>query len=93
MKYLWKFCWDCGRMGELEGLFVATEEEIENAHGREVYFGEVLGKHSGIWGTFGKEDVRKVDVDPEVVAEVSKELGDTWCGYNPLGFINEGEDE
>jgi len=35
-------------------LFVATEEEIENAHGREVYFGEVLGKHSGIWGNIWK---------------------------------------
>jgi hypothetical protein len=33
-KYLWSFYWDCGRSGSLEGLFVATEKEIEEATGQ-----------------------------------------------------------
>jgi hypothetical protein len=35
-------------MGALSGIFVAEEEAVEAliASGKEVYFGEVLGKHS-----------------------------------------------
>ena len=49
MKKLYKFELSCGRMGSLEGVFVATEEEVEEALGKNVYFGEVLGKHSEIF--------------------------------------------
>lgn len=31
---LWSFYWDCGRQGEVEGLFKATREEVENAIGK-----------------------------------------------------------
>ena len=34
-------------MGSVEGLFVADEEEIQRNMGMQVYFGEILGKHSG----------------------------------------------
>ena len=51
---LWKFHWDCGRAGDVEGLFIATEEEVENLIGSEVYFGEILGKHSEVYGTVEK---------------------------------------
>lgn len=36
-KYLWKFYWDCGRQGDLEGLFVAKENEIINAIDKYAY--------------------------------------------------------
>ncbi|KAA9007242.1 hypothetical protein D3C73_184980 [compost metagenome] len=88
-KYLYKFGWDCGRMGDVEGLFVATEEEIKDAIGKEVYFGEILGKHSEIFGTFDESDIEKLDISPDAVNEVSKYLGETWSGYNPLEYINE----
>lgn len=87
MKYLYKFYWDCGRSGDLEGLFVATEEEIKNAIGSEVYFGEVLGKHSEVHGTLEEGDIRKLEVSPEAVEEVSKYLGKGWSGFNPLNYL------
>lgn len=86
-KYLWKFFWDCGRSGELGGLFVATEDEIEEAIGSEVYFGEVLGKHSEVYGELEEGDIRKLDVSPLAVEEVSVILGDTWSGFNPLHYV------
>jgi hypothetical protein len=88
-RYLWRFYWDCGRQGDVEGLFVATEEEINNIIGEEVNFGEILGKHSEVYGTIEeKEEITKLDLDSETVEKVSKILGDTWSGYNPLKYVN-----
>jgi hypothetical protein len=86
-RYLWKFDFDCGRMGNLEGLFVATEYDINNIIGKHVYFGEVLGKHSEIYGDIVKDEIIKLDLDCETVEKVSNLLGDTWSGFNPLHYI------
>jgi hypothetical protein len=87
-NYLWKFYWSCGRMGDLEGLFVATEDEVKNAANKEVYFGEVLGKHSEIYGTLEEKDIEKVDLDSETVNQVKNILGYTWSGFNPIMYAN-----
>lgn len=87
-KYLWSFYFDCGRSGGLEGLFVATEEEVEYAIGKYASFGEALGKHSDVYGNIKEGDISKVDISPEAVAEVSAHLGNTWSGYNPLHYIH-----
>jgi hypothetical protein len=86
--YLWRFYWDA-RYGCIEGLFTATHEEIDNLLGKDIDFGEVLGKHSEVYGTIEAADIWKLDVDPEIVAEVSKTLGSTWSGYNPIKYISE----
>lgn len=85
--YLWKFYWCCGRSGNLEGLFVATEDEIKQAIGREAYFGEILGKHSEVYGELKKKDITKVELDPETVEKVTNLLGKTWSGFNPLNYV------
>jgi hypothetical protein len=85
-NYLWKFYWSCGRMGDLDGLFVATENEVKQAIGREAYFGEVLGKHSEIYGTLEEKDITKVELDSETVEKVKNILGDTWSGFNPIKY-------
>ena len=88
-KYLWKFYWDCGRQGSVEGLFVATDEEINVALGKEVYFGEILGKHSEVYGTLEEGDLKKLDIESEAVEKIVRELGDTWSGYNPLDYCGD----
>lgn len=42
-KVLVRFHWDCGRMGDVEGIFVTTKEDLERNYGKRVYFGEILG--------------------------------------------------
>jgi hypothetical protein len=87
-RYLWKFHWDCGRQGDVEGLFIATEGEIKESIGKEVYLGEILGKHSEVYGTLEEKDVKKIDVEPDVVLKLIPHLGTTWSGYNPLHYID-----
>ncbi|MCY8810581.1 hypothetical protein P8907_20900 [Bacillus atrophaeus] len=87
MKYLYRFFWDCGRSGYLEGLFAATEEDVNSAIGEDIYFGEVLGKHSEVYGVLEEGDIEKLNISPEAVAEVSKFLGSKWSGFNPLEYV------
>lgn len=86
-NYLWKFDLYCGRSGDLDGLFVATELEVAEVIGKCAYFGEVLGKHSEVAGTLKETDIKKLDLDSETVEKVSKILGKTWSGFNPLHYI------
>lgn len=88
-KFLWKFNWDCGRQGEVEGLFVATEEEVNGIIGKEVYFGEILGKHSEVYGTIEDGEISKINLDCETVEKVTALLGKTWSGYNPIEYIED----
>ena len=92
MNYLWGFHWNCGRQGVLEGLFVATEDEINDLIGQRVYFGEVLGKYSEIYGPIEEEEITKVGLDVETVEKITDVLGDTWSGYNPFDFVEEEND-
>ena len=80
---LWSFYWDCGRQGEVEGLFKATKEEVENAIGKEVYFGEILGKYSEIYGTIEEGEIELVSDNPIEV------MNATESGYNPLEYLEE----
>lgn len=87
--FLWKFYLDCGSQGELEGLFVATEEDISHLIGKCCYFGEVLGKHSDVGGIIEKTDISKVELDSYTVNKVADTLGNTWCGFNPMKYVSE----
>ncbi len=88
MKNLYSFYWDCGRMGNLEGLFIAEESDVQNIIGKEVYFGEVLGKHSEVSGVVDKEDIEVVSEDQEKVEWLENLLGSTVSGYNPLAYYD-----
>ena len=91
-KFLWRFNWDCGRQGSLDGLFVATEEDIKSIIGKNIYFGEVLGKHSEIVGEVEDGDFEKIKLSPNTVIEVESVLGDTWSGYNPFHYLDDSEE-
>jgi len=89
MNYLWNFYIDCGRSGSIEGLFVATEEEVENLIGKRIYIDEPLGKHSEVSGTIEKHEITKLELDSETVDKVSRILGSTWSGFNPFDYVRE----
>lgn len=93
MKKLYSFYWDCGRMGNLQGLFIAEESDVEKILGKEVYFGEVLGKHSEVYGTVDAENIEVVSSDTEKVEWLESILGSTVSGYNPLDYYDPCDDE
>lgn len=93
MLKLYSFYWDCGRSGSLDGLFIAEELEVEKILGKEVYFGEVLGKHSEVYGVVDNKDIKVLSEDQEKIEWLENLLGSTLSGYNPLDYYEEPEDE
>ena len=93
MKKIYKFHADCGRMGHLESIFVAEEEEVKDVIGRDVYFGEVLGKHSEVGGVIEENEITVLSDDQDFVKKFIEIMGDgTISGHNPLDYY-EGDDE
>lgn len=92
MDKIWHYHLDCGRMGYIEGMFVAAEEEIENNVGLIVNFGEALGKHSEITTTFNWDDIEELTDDQDLI-EKCVNANIVPNGYNPLDYIYEEEEE
>lgn len=90
-KAVYKFFLDCGRMGFLDGVFVAIKSDVDKIIGKTIYFGEVLGKHSDIVYGITKDDIELVTDDPKVV--MLFEEHDLSSGYNPLDYYEEMDDE
>lgn len=90
-KYLWQFEMNCGRMGVLNGIFSATQSEIDELYGKHIYFGEVLGKHSEIWiDNFNEKYLTRLTDDQSFIDTYDSLIGAS--GYNPLEYY-EDEDE
>ena len=92
MKKLFSFYWGV-RGGNVEGLFFATEQELEKIIGKEIIFGEILGKHSDVYGTLEKDEIQEIKLSQETLLELYNYFGETISGYNPLDYLSENEDE
>lgn len=81
---------DCGRMGSLIGIFSADKRHIDYlvSSGLEIYFGEVLGKHSEIFGPIEKDEIEMISDDPEKVRWFDD--NDLATGFNPLNLYCTG---
>lgn len=91
MKGIYSFYWDCGRLGNVSGMFVADVAEVDQSIGKRVYFGEILGKHSEIYGTLEQSDVELKTTDQDFIFKFEEIFGENYCeGYNPLEYL-EGE--
>ena len=91
MLKLYSFYWECGRQGNLEGLFIADTKDVETLIGKEIYFGEVLGKHSEIYGTLEEKDLSVESEDQEKIIWLQGLLSNSISGYNPFDYYNEDE--
>lgn len=80
-------------MGYLDGIFIADEDSVKEVIGKEVYFGEVLGKHSEISGILEESDLEIIDLPDELVDILLEKLGSTISGYNPLSYYDEYSEE
>jgi len=69
MKAVYRMKIDCGRQGELEGVFIADKEDVKILIESkiEVYFGEVLGKHSEVFGIIEESELEMVTDNEEVI--------------------------
>jgi hypothetical protein len=91
-KAIYKMSLDFGRMGDLTGVFVADTKDVEELikSNKEIYFGEVLGKHSEVMSTISSEDLELVTSDESFIELFEKY--DLSNGYNPFDYIEEEEE-
>lgn len=88
IRNLYSFYWDCGRAGDLDGLFVATQEELDQSYGSTVDFGECLGKHSEVYGELEPSAIEYLSGDQEKIDWLVEMAGGTTIsGYNPLHYV------
>ena len=80
MNRIYRYSVSCGRMGDLDGLFAVDDHGeaclralIDSR--RDIYFGEVLGKHSEVVQTLEASELQQVEATPEEVATVLRVLG------------------
>lgn len=88
MNKLYKFYWDYGRMGHVDGLIISTDEKIKSNLGEPVYFGDVLGEHSEIEGIIEESDFTEISDNQELIKNLKDIFkSDTLSGYNPFEYI------
>lgn len=93
-KILVSFALNCGRMGDLDGLFITTHDAIIAAIGKTAYFGEVLGKHSDVEWEIDGSCLTEKSADQELIAKLEAMFGrPTLCGFNPLEYVNDEDEE
>jgi len=86
---LYRWYADFFRNGKIDSLFLAKPHEIENAVGKKYNLGEVLGKHSNIYGTLKREEITLISENPIVVDELCRasNMCNTISGYNPMDYV------
>lgn len=89
-RFLYDFHWDCGRQGDVEGRLLATPEDIESIVGKEIYFGEILGKHSEIHGTIELTDFKLVTDNVDFLKMAEELKINLESGHNQLFHKNQG---
>lgn len=91
-KAVYKVDVDCGRMGEIEGVFVGFKKDAEllYAEKAEIDLGEHLGKHSEVSFEFNEENVKLI-TDEDHVVDLILEHGLT-SGVNPFDHLEDYED-
>ena len=90
---LYSYNQDCGRMGDLEGLFVASDSDFEWFMNTSITEYDVLGKHSEIDIKFDKSTVRRQDVEDATVEDLFKTFGNAISGITPYNYDCEIEEE
>jgi hypothetical protein len=89
-KAIYKYSKDFGRMGDLNGIFVADPDEVSLCMEQEVYWGEVLGKHSNVYHNLSHEDIIFITDNQEFVS-LFEEYKLSF-GYNPVERVLETMD-
>lgn len=68
------------------GVFIATDEEVQSLVGKKVYFGDVLGRHSEVYGTIEQGEITLITDNAEAIKALQEACGKTISGHNPLAY-------
>ena len=90
---LYRFKWESHQPNSLEGLLIATPQQIEQQVGKFVYFGEILGSTQRFYGWLEADDFEVLPVPLNCVIELRETLGERVSGVYPFDYIVEEEEE
>lgn len=90
---LYRFKWKSHRPNPLEGLLIATPEQIEQQVGKYVYFGDVFGTTQRFYGWLEADDFEVLPVPLNCIIELRESLGERVSGVYPFDYIVEEEEE
>jgi hypothetical protein len=88
MLKLYSFYKSFGRMGSLEGVFSAHDHEITQLLGKQLDFGEALGKHSEVVFGFSRSQVKVISEDQDFIKKFN-EILPHGAGTNPFHGLEE----
>lgn len=83
-KAIYRFYVDCGRHGELDGIFVLEKETFEKYRGLRLNFHDVLGKHSEVSIIIDDNYFSVVSDDPETIEFFEGHQLEN--GFNPFSY-------
>ena len=93
-KLLVKYHEDFGRMGNLDGLFICTKTQLESIKNLDIYFGEVLGKHSEVTTNDAYYYCEIVSEDQDLIHDLlTVFVSNNISGYNPLDYVEDESEE
>jgi hypothetical protein len=91
-KAIYNFYADYGRSGSIDGTFVADVAKMDLLIESkiQVYYGDILGKHSEVYGPVEQSEITLKSNDPAEVALFEKlKLS---SGVNPFEHLEDSED-
>ncbi len=86
MRKIFRFYVDCGRNGEIEGVFTADQTEVDQIMGETIFLDEVLGKHSHVEVEI-TDEITVISDDEDFVSKFEEIMGSgSISGINPLSY-------
>ncbi len=73
------------RGGTLEGVFIADDANMPKLYGKDIYLGEVMGKHSEVSLRFSEGDFEILTEDQDFIEHFDQVVGE--IGYNPFAYL------
>lgn len=90
---LYQYYKDYGRMGAIEGLLILTDEQVEKYKNAELWWDELLGKHSEGYFDFSDKTLTVIDIPEDVVNILYDKLGSVLSGPFDLEYFDEQIEE
>jgi hypothetical protein len=95
-RILCRYYSEVDRHGVIQGLFTTLKKDYDKLFGKDVYFFEVLGKHSEFRGTIDEMELQILSDDINFIKQLEREAllvkefrSMTISGQNPFKYLND----
>lgn len=87
MNFIYEFNWYISDESSLRGVFIATEEEVNQMIGKHVNFGFHEEWDSDVQGVLEKRDFKKHKISESASLLLYESIGKHISGYHPVEYL------